>query len=86
MTLKETFEKAAADSKQLTARPDNDTLLRMYSLYKQATEGDAPGADTSSPFDFVAKAKYNAWVKLKGTSADAAMTDYISMVEGLKGK
>jgi diazepam-binding inhibitor (GABA receptor modulator, acyl-CoA-binding protein) len=85
MTLKETFEKATADSKQLTARPDNDTLLRMYGLYKQATEGDATGEGPSNPFDFIAKAKHDAWTKLKGTATDAAMTEYISIVGGLKG-
>ena len=85
MTLKETFEQAVTESKTLTARPDNNTLLRMYSLYKQATEGDAPAEGPSNPFDFVAKAKYDAWAKLKGTSTDAAMTEYVGIVEGLKG-
>ena len=84
MTLKETFEQAVADSKQITSRPDNNTLLKLYSLYKQATEGDA-GAAPSNPFDFIAKAKYDAWEKLAGTSADAAMTEYVSLVEVLKG-
>ena len=84
MTLKETFEKAVADSKQLTARPDNDTLLNIYSLYKQATEGDAPDEGPSNPFDFVGIAKHNAWLKLKGTSTDDAMTKYVAVIEGLK--
>ncbi len=85
MVLKETFEKAVADSKLLTSRPDNDTLLRLYSLYKQATEGDSPDAGPSNPFDFVGKAKYDAWEKLQGTSADDAMTKYVELVESLKG-
>jgi len=85
MTSKETFEKAVADSKQLTSRPDNNTLLQLYSLYKQATEGDAAGDGPSNPFDFVAKAKFNAWEKLKGTTADDAMAQYVAIVEKLKG-
>ena len=85
MTSKETFEKAVADSKQLTSRPDNNTLLQLYSLYKQATEGDAAGDGPSNPFDFVAKAKFNAWEKLKGTSAEDAMQQYVGIVEKLKG-
>ena len=85
MTSKETFEKAVADSKQLTSRPDNNTLLLLYSLYKQATEGDATGDGPSNPFDFVAKAKFNAWEKLKGTTADDAMAQYVAIVEKLKG-
>lgn len=84
MVTKEIFEKAVAESKQLTSRPDNNTLLQLYSLYKQATEGDVTGDSPSNPFDFVAKAKYNAWEKLKGTTADAAMTQYVDLVEKLK--
>jgi len=84
MTLKETFEKAVADSKQLANRPDNDTLLSLYSLYMQATDGDAPAEGPSNPFDFVGVAKHAAWVKLKGTSADDAMTKYTALVESMK--
>ena len=40
MELKEQFEKAITDSKSLTEKPSNDTLLQLYSLYKQATDGD----------------------------------------------
>ena len=83
MELKDNFEQAVADSKAIPSRPDNETLLRLYSLYKQATEGDI---NTEQPgmFDFVAKAKYDAWTKLKGTSADDAMHQYIAVVDGLK--
>jgi diazepam-binding inhibitor (GABA receptor modulator, acyl-CoA-binding protein) len=84
MTIKERFERSVADSKMLTARPDNDTLLRLYSLYKQATEGDAPDSGPSNPFDFIAKAKHNAWAKLEGMSADDAMNQYIAAIESLK--
>lgn len=84
MTIKETFEQAVADSKALTSRPDNDTLLRLYSLYKQATEGDAPAEGPTYPFDFVAKAKHNAWLKLHGISSEEAMNQYIALVAGLK--
>ena len=84
MELKESFDKAVADSKELPTRPDNDTLLKIYSLYKQATEGDNHG-EAPSMFDFVAKAKYEAWKKLTGMSAEDAMNGYIEVVEGLKG-
>ena len=84
MELRENFEKALAESKQLTSRPDNNTLLSLYSLYKQASEGDAPAEGPSNPFDFVGKAKHNAWEKLKGTTSDAAMQQYIDLVEQLK--
>jgi diazepam-binding inhibitor (GABA receptor modulating acyl-CoA-binding protein) len=84
MDTKARFEQAVADSKQLTARPDNSTLLLLYSLYKQATEGDAPGEGPSNPFDFIAKAKHDAWLKLEGTSSEDAMNQYIAAVEKLK--
>jgi diazepam-binding inhibitor (GABA receptor modulator, acyl-CoA-binding protein) len=85
MTTKEQFEQAVADSKLLTSRPDNNTLLLLYSLYKQATEGDAPGEGPSNPFDFIAKAKHDAWSKLEGVSDEDAMTKYIALVNKLKG-
>jgi acyl-CoA-binding protein len=85
MVTKEAFEQAVADSKQLTTRPDNDTLLKLYSLYKQATEGNAPDSGPSNPFDFVAKAKHNAWSELAGMTADDAMQQYINTVATLKG-
>jgi len=84
MELKEQFEKAAAESKTLAAKPSNETLLQLYSLYKQATEGDQVSEPPSNPFDFVAKAKHEAWAGLKGMSADTAMTDYIALVNRLK--
>lgn len=84
MELKEQFEKAVAGSKMLSSKPDNTTLLSLYSLYKQATEGDA-GDAPSNPFDFVAKAKHNAWEGQKGKSKDAAMQEYIDLVGKLKG-
>ena len=42
-TLKAQFKTAVTNSKKLSARPDNATLLKIYSLYKQATEGDCSG-------------------------------------------
>jgi len=85
MELKEMFEQAAADSKTLSERPSNDTLLQLYSLYKQATEGDVNTDPPSNPFDFVNKAKYEAWVNLKGKSKEAAMQEYTTLVNKLKG-
>ncbi|MDR3715292.1 MAG: acyl-CoA-binding protein [Puia sp.] len=78
------FEQAAADSKNLPEKPSNETLLRLYSLYKQATDGDTPADPPSNPFDFVAKAKYEAWSELKGVSREEAMTRYVDMVNKLK--
>jgi acyl-CoA-binding protein len=85
MDLKEQFEKAAADSKNLSAKPDNETLLQLYSLYKQGTEGDVNTEAPSNPFDFVGKAKYEAWSSLKGKAKEGAMEEYVALVEKLKG-
>lgn len=84
MELKEQFEKAAAESKNLSERPSNDALLQLYSLYKQATEGDVSADPPANPFDFVAKAKYEAWAKLKGKSSETAMQEYVALVNKLK--
>ena len=85
MELNQQFEKAAADSKNLSAKPDNDTLLQLYSLYKQSTEGDVSGEAPSNPFDFVSKAKYDAWSSLTGKPKEAAMSEYVELVNKLKG-
>ncbi len=77
------FEQAALDSKSLSARPDNDTLLQLYALYKQATKGDASGKKPGR-FDMVGRAKYDAWEKIKGMSVDDAMQTYVTLVEQLK--
>lgn len=84
MDLKEQFEKAIADSKTLSEKPSNDTLLQLYSLYKQASEGDVNIDPPSNPFDFVAKAKYEAWASLKGKTSQEAMSAYVELVTKLK--
>jgi acyl-CoA-binding protein len=81
--LVKAFETAVAASKQLPSRPDNEALLRLYALYKQATGGDVAG-DRPGGFDFVGKAKYDAWAGLKGLSKDEAMRDYVGLVDELK--
>jgi len=84
MQLQELFEKAVNESKELPSKPDNETLLKLYALYKQGTEGDINTEPPSNPFDFVSKAKYNAWSDLKGKSKDVAMNEYIALVNQLK--
>lgn len=83
--LAQQFQQAFVESKQLPSRPDNDILLKLYSFFKQASDGDAPATSDAGMFDFVAAAKYNAWNGLRGVEKEAAMKDYISLVESLKG-
>lgn len=80
--LKALFEQAAQDVHALAERPDNDTLLRLYALYKQGSEGDVSGPKPGF-FDFVGTAKYEAWAKLKGTAQDEAMQKYVDLVKKL---
>ena len=84
MDLKALFEQAVADSKTLSDRPSNDTLLQLYSFYKQATEGDINVDPPSNPFDFVSKAKYEAWAGLKGKTKEQAMQEYVDLIGKLK--
>jgi diazepam-binding inhibitor (GABA receptor modulating acyl-CoA-binding protein) len=81
--LKKTFEQAVADSKNLPEKPDNQTLLQIYSLYKQATSGDVDGKRPGFT-DMVGRAKWDAWNTLKGKSADEAMQEYVDLIEDLK--
>lgn len=84
MELVQQFEQAVSESKSLPDKPSNDVLLQLYSLYKQATEGDVHTDPPANPFDFVGKAKYEAWSGLKGKTKDQAMHEYIALVEKLK--
>jgi len=81
--LQAAFEQAVADSKKLPEKPDNMTLLKIYSLYKQATDGDVEGKRPGFS-DLVGRAKFDAWAAVKGKSKDEAMQEYVDLVEGLK--
>lgn len=81
MDLKDQFEAAIEKAKGLPSQ-SNDTLLELYGLFKQATAGDVQG-DRPGGFDFRGAAKYDAWEKRRGMSADEAMQAYIDLVGGL---
>jgi len=77
------FQAAADDSKKLSKRPDNDTLLKLYATFKQGSGGDVEGKRPGFT-DLVGRAKYDAWAKLKGMPKEDAMQQYIDLVESLK--
>ena len=80
--LQADFDAAVANSKKLAERPDNQTLLKIYGLYKQATAGD--NSEKKPGFgDMVGRAKWDAWNGMKGTSTDDAMQQYIDLIESL---
>jgi acyl-CoA-binding protein len=80
--LRHEFEQAAEAIQRLGQRPDNDTLLKLYALFKQGSEGDVH-SDQPGFFDFVGTAKYEAWAQLRGVSEDDAMRRYIELVHQL---
>ena len=81
--LQTEFENAAERAQQLSKRPDNETMLKLYSLYKQATAGDVSGKRPGFT-DFVGRAKYDAWAKRKGQSKEDAKRAYIDLVKDLE--
>ena len=76
------FERAAEAVKQLEEKPDNDTLLKLYALFKQGSEGDVAG-EKPGFFDFVGAAKYEAWESLAGMSQEDAQAQYVALVKAL---
>lgn len=82
--LQSQFEQAFLDITRLGHRPDNDTLLRIYALYKQGAEGDVGGPKPGF-FDFVGTAKFEAWSKLAGMPREQAMREYVALVRSLQG-
>ena len=81
--LSNRFQAAVSNSRNISQRPDNSTLLQIYALYKQATEGDVTG-DKPGFGDLVGRAKWEAWNVLKGRTAEQAMQDYIDLIESLQ--
>ena len=83
-TGNELFDDAAAAAKTLTEKPDDQTLLELYALYKQGSGGDVSG-DKPGFFEFVGTAKYEAWEKLRGTSCEDAQSRYVEKIRKLGG-
>jgi diazepam-binding inhibitor (GABA receptor modulator, acyl-CoA-binding protein) len=80
--LQSRFDAAVANSKNLSERPDNATLLKIYALYKQASSGD--NTEKKPGFgDMVGRAKWDAWNGLKGTAQDAAKQQYVDLISSL---
>ena len=81
--LKASFEQATLDVKTLSAMPSPEDLKELYAFYKQSTQGDVSGSRPGFT-DFVGRAKYDAWAKLKGMTSDQAMNGYIAKVQALQ--
>jgi diazepam-binding inhibitor (GABA receptor modulator, acyl-CoA-binding protein) len=83
--MEEQFKQAVLQSKDLTVRPSNEDLLRLYAFFKQSTEGDISG-ERPGGFDFKGAAKYDDWKSEEGNSKEASMKAYIDLVDTLKRK
>jgi acyl-CoA-binding protein len=83
--LEARFSAARNAAQSLRERPDDETLLELYSYFKQASEGDAAG-NRPGALDFIARAKYDAWAARKGMKRDVAMRGYIKLVEHLQSR
>jgi len=83
--LEQQFQDAVASSKTLSRRPDDQTLLKIYALYKQASAGDVQG-ERPGFFDFVGGAKYDAWAELKGKSTQQAKQEYVALIQRLQAQ
>ena len=83
MSLADQFAQAQLDSKNLSERPDNMTLLKIYALFKQASSGDATG-ERPGFTDMIGRAKWDAWHALAGTTQEQAQHQYIDLIEELK--
>ena len=81
--IRKQFDAAAAASKNLKERPDNNTMLKLYALFKQATVGDVEGKRPGFT-DMVGRAKYDAWAAAKGKTADEARREYTALIHSLK--
>lgn len=82
MDINESFKIALEKVQSLDTRPTNENLLKLYGLYKQASEGDVKG-DRPGGFDFKAIAKYDSWASLRGSSKEEAMQSYIDLVNSI---
>jgi diazepam-binding inhibitor (GABA receptor modulator, acyl-CoA-binding protein) len=82
MSLQAEFAQAQIEVKALAQRPDNDTLLKLYALFKQGSQGDVTGSRPGM-LDFVGRAKWDAWSELKGQSAEVAQQRYVELVRSL---
>lgn len=85
MDIATRFAAAAEDAQTLPDRPDNATLLRLYALYKQGSQGDVAGKRPGMT-DFVGRAKHDAWASLAGMSREDAMQAYVDLVTSLRGE
>jgi diazepam-binding inhibitor (GABA receptor modulating acyl-CoA-binding protein) len=78
--INDIFNQATNDASKLLGKIDDDTLLLLYSFYKQATVGDN-NTEKPSFFNFRAAKKWEAWNSVKGVSKVMAQGQYVKHVK-----
>jgi len=82
-SLEEKFNAAVKAIQRLpsdgTFQPSNEMKLTFYGLYKQATAGPCQ-EQRPSIFNYINRAKWDAWDKCRSMSKEAAMTAYIDEI------
>ncbi|XP_072235032.1 enoyl-CoA delta isomerase 2 isoform X3 [Leuresthes tenuis] len=78
----EQFEQAKSQLSALQNDPGNEVKLKIYALFKQATQGPC---NTPKPgmLDFVNKVKWDAWKSLGAISQDEARQQYCDLIGSL---
>ncbi|XP_014036105.2 enoyl-CoA delta isomerase 2 [Salmo salar] len=78
----EQFNHAKSQMGTLKEDPGNEAKLKIYALFKQATQGPC---NTPKPgmLDFVGKAKWDAWKSLGSVSQEDARQQYVDLIDSL---
>uniref|UniRef100_A0A0X3Q4C6 ACB domain-containing protein n=1 Tax=Schistocephalus solidus TaxID=70667 RepID=A0A0X3Q4C6_SCHSO len=77
-----TFEEAKLALSKLRKEPDNDIKLKIYALFKQATEGNCT-KQRPGRLDFINFAKWQAWSDLGKMTTKVASESYIKLIKQL---
>ena len=77
--INQNFLSAVDIVNNLKNRPNDNELLKLYGLFKQANEGDNNSPEPGF-LDIKGKRKWTAWRANIGNSNDTAKQDYINFV------
>ncbi|ORX45334.1 ACBP-domain-containing protein [Hesseltinella vesiculosa] len=80
--MDEAFSNASAFLNSHNIQFPNEDKLKFYAFYKQATVGDCTSSKPGL-LEFVARAKWDAWNKIKGMTADKAKEYYVELLTSL---
>jgi diazepam-binding inhibitor (GABA receptor modulating acyl-CoA-binding protein) len=85
MSLETLFVQAQGTLKSFTKRPNDEELLHIYGLYKQAVVGDCNIAEPGF-FQFKEKQKWSAWNGKRGMNSNTAKQSYVDFVNQISSR